>query len=98
MVSSAPPHLFLGEFFVEALQEEGFAVDLSEGLKNLELSIGLGFADVNVLGAMMILVHRDFAAGTGEADRAGFKDFANLIHVEGAGFFSGHLPEINAVV
>ena len=52
----------------KGLGDEGLADDLREGLQNLELAIGLGFTNVNILGAMMIGLDGNLAAGTLEAD------------------------------
>lgn len=57
-------------FQEECLGDEGLADDLREGFQNLELAIGLGFTNVNILGAMMIGLNGNFAAGTLEANIA----------------------------
>src|SRR6185369_7127598 len=83
---------FRSEFCVEIRQHERFAVNLREGFENLELAVGLGFADVNVLGGVVIRLHGSAAAGALKFDGAGFEHSANLVHIERAGFFDRHFP------
>ena len=65
--------LLIHAFQEEGLGDEGLGDDLREGHQNLELAIGLGFTNVNVLGAMMIGLDGNLAAGAGEADIAGLQ-------------------------
>jgi hypothetical protein len=61
-------YFLIQAFQEECLGDERLADDLREGFQNLELAIGLGFTNVNILGAMMIGLNGNLAAGTFEAD------------------------------
>ena len=67
------------------------------GLDDLELAVGLDFADVDRLpGVLVGLVHHLFAAGRREFEPV--DRLADLVDVERVGLFAGHGPDFDAVV
>src|SRR6478736_9473722 len=70
--------LFLG---LELALQPRLAVDVVEGLQDLELAVGLGLADVDVLGQVHVLLRGDRAARAGEGEAALQRD-ADLVDVE----------------
>jgi hypothetical protein len=82
----------LFKLFVETLQQEGLGLNLIESAQDLELPICGGFADINVLGGVMVFLHRDLAARTIKADPIVFQDVANFIYIEGACLFDPSFP------
>ncbi len=63
ILSGVPWRRLLGGRLELALQP-GLAVDALEGLEDLELAVGLGFADVDVLGEVHVRLCGDSAART----------------------------------
>src|SRR3954469_16944457 len=68
-----PRKLLFGDLHVLRLEgafEPGLAVDAFIGLEDLELPVGLGLTDVDVLGQVHIGLRLHRAAGAGEAEAA----------------------------
>jgi len=77
--------------------EERLTDDILVFLEDLELAISFGFADVNVLGEVVILLGSHLAARTIEGD-AGLKCGHDLGWLEGTGLFYSGLPEIHTII
>src|SRR5688500_1615854 len=82
---------------LELTLEPGLTDDVLERLHDLELTVGLGLADEDVLGDVHVLLRRDLAARAVEREAA-LIGSANLVHVEGTGLLDGGFPEVNTDV
>src|SRR5687767_8759130 len=85
-----------GALFELTLQPR-LAINVGEGLQDLELTIGLGFADVDVLRQMHVLLRGDLATGAIEGE-TGLERGADLIHFERTGLLDRSLPQVHAVI